>query len=64
MPKTLEQLRLQIAEYVPMVDTPSDRYAHNIVGMLLRQIDSEHGRAAANEVIGDFELEELGRKKR
>lgn len=56
----LLELRTQIAEYGPLVDTPSDRYAHNIVGIVLSQIAEEFGTAAANEAIEDFNLEEKG----
>ena len=64
MTETLDELRLKLAKYVPMVDTPQDRYAHNIVGLLLSQIDKEHGRKAANEAIDEFDLEALGWHKR
>ncbi len=56
----LNELRLKIAEYGPLVDTPSDRYAHNIVGITLSMIAEEFGVAAANEAIKDFDLEEKG----
>lgn len=60
MSKTLQEHRLVIAEYGPMVDTPSDVYAHNIVGIVLSQIAEEYGVAAANEAIEDFGLEDKG----
>ncbi len=56
----LEEHRLVIAEYGPMVGTPADRYAHNIVSITLSMIAEEFGTAAANEAIGDFDLEEKG----
>lgn len=63
-PRTLDNLREEIARVAPLVDTPADRYAHNIVTMCLIQIDSMHGRDAANEAIEDYGLEPLGWKKR
>ncbi len=60
MTKTLDELRLQIAEYAPIVDTPVDPFAHNIVGLCLSQIDREFGTAEANKAIDAFDLEEKG----
>jgi hypothetical protein len=59
-----DELRLKIAQYAPMVDTPADQYAHNIVGIVLAQIAKEFGVAAANEAIEDFDLEKKGWSKR
>jgi hypothetical protein len=61
---TLDELRLQIAKYAPIVDTPADQYAHNIVGLCLSQIAKEFGVADANEAIEDFGLEAKGWSKR
>ena len=60
MSKTLQEHRLVIARYGPMVNTPSDQYAHNIVGITLSMIADEFGVAAANEAIEDFDLEDKG----
>lgn len=60
----LAELRASIAEYAPIVDTPADQYAHNIVGLDLVMIDEEFGVAAANEAIEDFNLEDKGWRKR
>lgn len=60
MSKTLDELRMKIAEYAPIVDTPADQYAHNIVGITLSIIAKEYGVAAANEAIEDLELEAKG----
>lgn len=59
-----EELRLRIAKYAPIVDTPADQYAHNIVGLDLSMIAKEFGVAAANEAIEDFNLERKGWSKR
>ena len=60
----LTELRITIAEYGPMVGTPADQFAHNIVGVTLSMIAEEFGTAAANEAIADFDLEAKGWKKR
>ncbi len=60
----LIELRTKIAGYAPMVDTPADQYAHNIVGITLSMINTEFGTAAANEAIEDFGLEAKGWSKR
>ena len=56
----LSELRLKIAAYAPMGNTPSDQYAHNIVGIILAEIAKKFGTAAANEAIEDFNLENKG----
>ncbi len=58
--KTLDELRETIAEFGPIVGTPADQYAHNIVSMTLAMIAKEYGVAAANEAIQDFGLEGKG----
>ncbi len=58
--KTLDELRKTIAQYGPTVDTPADQYAHNVVSMSLSIIADRHGKAAANEAIDDYDLEEKG----
>ncbi len=63
-PETLEKLRETLAEYGPIVDTPADQYAHNIVSITLAMIAKEHGVAAANEAIDDYDLEARGWRKR
>lgn len=63
-PRTLDNLREEIARVAPLVDTPAGRYAHNIVSICLMQINDSHGRDAANEAIEDYGLEPLGWKKR
>lgn len=63
-PKTLDALRETIAQFGPIVDTPGDQYAHNIVGIALSIIAKKHGVAAANEAIDDFDLEAKGWHKR
>ncbi len=63
-PKTLDKLRATIAEYGPIVDTPDDQYAHNVVSITLSMIANEHGVAAANEAIDDYGLEAKGWHKR
>lgn len=60
----LEELRRSIAKYAPIVDTPADRFAHNIVGIDLSMIAEEFGVATANEAIEDFGLEAKGWSKR
>ncbi len=59
----MQEHRLVIAEYGPMVDTPADQYAHNIVGITLSMIAKEFGKDAANEAIEDFGLEKKGWRK-
>ena len=58
--ETLDELRDTIAEYGPIVDTPADKYAHNIVSMALISIAGRGGIAAANQAIEDFDLEAKG----
>ena len=58
--KTLTKLRETIAEYGPIVGTPADQYAHNVVSMTLSIIADRHGKAAANEAIDDYDLEAKG----
>lgn len=58
--KTLDELRNTIARYGPIVDTLADKYAHNVVSITLGIIAEQHGEAAANEAIDDFDLEEKG----
>lgn len=60
MSKTLDELRLQIAEYAPIMNTPADQHAHNIVGICLSQIDRKFGTAEANAAIEAFDLEKKG----
>lgn len=61
---TLEELRLQIVKYGPLVGTDKDRFAHNIVSMCLSRIAKDFGVAAANEAIKDMGLEPRGFKPR
>jgi hypothetical protein len=63
-PDRLTELRLKIAKYARIVNTPADQFAHNIVGINLSIIAKEFGVAAANEAIEDFDLEEKGWSKR
>ncbi len=64
MSKTLDELRDQIEELAPTVDTPADGYGHNIISLCLAQIDTEFGTAEANKAIENFDLEDLGWKTR
>lgn len=61
--KTLTELRETIAEYGPIVDTPADQFAHNVISVSLSLIADRHGHAAANEAIEDYDLEAKGWKK-
>ncbi len=61
-PSNEEELRLTIAEYGPLVDTPMDQYAHNIVSMALISLAGRYGIPAANAAIEDFGLEAKGWK--
>lgn len=58
------ELRASIAAHAPIVGTPADQYAHNIVSLGLFMIAEEFGVAAANEAIEDFGLEAKGWHKR
>lgn len=60
----LSELYGTIAEYGPIVDTPADQYAHNIIGITLAMIAKEYGVAAANEAIDAYGLEAKGWHKR
>ena len=62
-PKTLDELRETIEGYGPVVDTPEDQYAHNIVNLTLGIIAKEYGDTAANEAIDDYNLEAKGWRK-
>jgi len=55
---TLEELRDQIREQAPMVGKAP--YSHNIIGLALRAIDKDYGRAEANKAIDDFKLRRKG----
>ncbi len=59
-PETLTELRETIAGYGPIVDTSADQFAHNVVSLTLMLIAKEHGKAAANEAIDDYDLEDKG----
>ena len=52
----LSELRGTIAKHGPIVDTPADQYAHNVVSLTLAIIAKEYGVAAANEAINDYGL--------
>lgn len=55
---TLNELRAKIkAERSGVGKKP---YSHNIIGLLLQQIDRDHGLAEANKAITDFHLIPLG----
>lgn len=56
--KSLEELRDKIENEVDYVDDKP--YSHNIISLVLRQIDSNYGREAVNQTIDDFNLEDLG----
>ncbi len=62
-PDALTELRKTIAQYGPIVDTTADQYAHNIVGIALAMIAQDHGNAAANAAIDDYDLEAKGWRK-
>lgn len=55
---TLEELRDKIREHAPTVGRAS--HAHNIITILLQQIDKGFGRAEANKAIDDFKLKRKG----
>ena len=57
-PKTLRELRRRISEEVPHVGIKP--YSHNIISLLLMQIQSVYGTETANKAIEDFCLEALG----
>ena len=61
MPKTLAQLRQMIKKEVPFVDVKP--YSHNIIGVVLMQINNEYGKDEANKAIDDFDLQSLGWRK-
>ena len=60
---TLDELRDTIDKYGPIVDTPADKYAHNVVSMALISIAGRFGLPAANAAIEDFDLEAKDWKK-
>lgn len=55
---TLDDLREKIEEERP--DVGKKPYSHNIIGLLLQQIDKKYGLAEANKAIADFNLIKLG----
>ncbi len=61
--KTLTELRETIARHGPIVGTPADKYAHNVVSLTLAIIAERYGNAAANEAIDDYDLEAKGWRK-
>lgn len=61
MKRTLNELRKKIKGEVKFIGVK--QYSHNIVGLLLSQIDKEFGDAEANKAIEDFGLEDMGWNK-
>jgi len=61
MPETLDSLREKIGEEADYVDIKP--YSHNIIGLVLRQIDRDYGKSEANKAIEDYGLEDLGWRK-
>ena len=59
---TLKQLRKSVEKESEFVDEKP--YSHNIISLLLREIDSKFGKKAANETIEMYDLESLGWGKR
>ena len=58
MSETLRQLRARVKRESPYVGIRP--YSHNIIRLTLAQIYEEHGRAAANKVVRDFNLAARG----
>ena len=58
----LKELRKRISAEVRSVGVKP--YSHNIIGLILSQINDAFGREAANQAIVDFDLEKLGWKQR
>ena len=56
--KTLWEWREVIEKEVDWVDIKP--YSHNIIGIALRTIASEHGQKEADKAIVDFELYKKG----
>jgi hypothetical protein len=54
--RSLKQLRQDIAGHASLTRP----YDHNIIGLLLRQIATRFGDAAANEAIIDLGLQDKG----
>ena len=57
----LDDARKQIKKEKPFVNVKP--YSHNIIGLVLSQVANENGYDAANGLIEEFGLEELGWKK-
>jgi hypothetical protein len=55
---TLDELKAKIKAERPGVGVKP--YSHNIIRLLLQQIDKEYGLAEANKAIDDFDLIPLG----
>jgi len=58
MSRTLDEWRDDLKKYVPQVDRTS--HAHNIIGLVLRNIHEQFGVEEANRAVRDFKLEEKG----
>ena len=54
MSETLRQLRARVKRESPYVGIRP--YSHTIIRLTLAQIDKEHGQAAANKAVRDFNL--------
>ena len=58
MSDTLDELRDRIRWEVPYVGRKP--YSHNIVRIILAEIEKTYGRAEANKAVRDFKLESKG----
>jgi len=57
----LDEAKQKIRDEVKFVDIKP--YSHNIIGLLLLSVSKDYGRKQANELIDEFELEDMGWKK-
>jgi hypothetical protein len=57
----MEEAREKLQANVGYVDVKP--FSHNIISIVLRRVAEVHGHDAANELIDEFDLEDLGWQK-
>ena len=56
--KDFNDLYNQVEEAIQYVDVKP--YSHNIISIVLRQVDEKYGKEKVIEIFNDFNLEEYG----
>ena len=58
MEHTLKELRTKIEKELPYINIKP--YSHNIIGLLLGQIEKMYGKDVVNKTIRELKLHQLG----